>query len=237
MNMIVVESGELSEGRRVRLEGRKALHIHRVLRADVGDVLRVGLIGGRMGTGTVLSVSDSVVEMDLVLNEDPPAAVGITLAVAMPRPKCFRRLIQTIVTLGVKRVALFGAYRVEKSYWESPWLSEESLGEQVCLGLEQAMDTVPPVISQHRYFKPFVEDVLPGLSRGSRRFVAHPGGANACPASVPGPVTLVVGPEGGFTAYELECLAALEFEQVTIGARILRTEQVVPYLLGRLSAP
>jgi 16S rRNA (uracil1498-N3)-methyltransferase len=234
MNMILVEPDELSGGHRVRLEGRKALHIHRVLRAVVGDSLRVGLFGGRMGTGTVLSASEAVVEMDLVLNEEPPAAVGVTLALAMPRPKCFRRIIQAVVTLGVKRVAIFGAYRVEKSYWESPWLSEESLHAQVHLGLEQAMDTMPPLISLHRHFKPFVEDVLPGLSAGRRRLVAHPGATTACPAAVREPVTLVVGSEGGLTTYELERLAGLEFEQVAIGVRILRTEQVVPYLLGRL---
>ena len=234
MNMILVVPDEFSGEHRVRLSGRKALHIHRVLRTEVGDTLRVGVLGGRMGTGTVLSRSADAAELDLMLNEDPPTPVEIILALAMPRPKCFRRLIQTLVTLGVKRIALFGAYRVEKSYWDSPWLSEDSLLDQIWLGLEQGMDTMPPVISQHRHFKPFVEDVLPGLVAGRRRLVAHPGVTMPCPASVQEPVTLVVGPEGGFTAYELERLEALEFERVSIGPRILRTEQAVPYLLGRL---
>jgi RsmE family RNA methyltransferase len=51
---------------------------------------------------------------------------------------------------------------------------------------------------------------------------------------VPGPVTLAIGPEGGFTDYELECLTGSGFESIILGPRILRTEQAVPAFLGRL---
>jgi RsmE family RNA methyltransferase len=44
----------------------------------------------------------------------------------------------------------------------------------------------------------------------------------------------MIGPEGGFTEYELSLCLAQGFEPVTLGPRILRTEQAVPALLGRL---
>lgn len=234
MNMILLYPGDFVAGDRVRLAGRRAEHVRSVHRAESGDTLRVGVIDGKMGTGVVQTVTADTVELSVTLTEAPPAPPPITLLLALPRPKCFRRVLQGVVTLGVKRIALFGAYRVEKSYWKTPWLEEAELSEQVTLGLEQARDTLAPVITQHPLFKPFIEDVVPGLTRDTRRLVAHPGAGTPCPCAVPGPVSLAIGPEGGFTDYELGLLSASGFVPITFGPRILRTEQAVPALLGRI---
>jgi 16S rRNA (uracil1498-N3)-methyltransferase len=236
MNLILVTPSDFTGENIVRLTGRRCAHVREVHRANPGDVLRVGLLDGRMGTGIVRSVSVDDLALEVSLTEDPPAPLPVTLLLALPRPKGFRRVIQCAVTLGVKRIALFGAYRVEKSYWQSPWLGEAELAGQVALGLEQARDTVSPVITLHPLFKPFVEDVVPGLTAGSRCLVAHPGGGSTCPCAAQGGVTLAIGPEGGFTDYELGLLTRLDFEPVTLGPRILRTEQAVPAFLGRLMA-
>jgi 16S rRNA (uracil1498-N3)-methyltransferase len=44
----------------------------------------------------------------------------------------------------------------------------------------------------------------------------------------------VIGPEGGFIHYELEKLVAAGCRPVQIGARILRVETAIPFILGRL---
>ena len=237
MNLILFEPEELRDGGEVVLEGRRADHIRQVLRASVGDRLRVGQVGGRIGEGRVTAMDAGTVRMAVVLNAPPPPPLAITLLLALPRPKALRRVVQTVVTLGIKRLALFGAFRVEKAYWTSPWLEAEALHEQVMQGLEQAGDTMPPVITTHRLFKPFVEDEVPLLAAGSRCLVAHPGEHPVCPASIIGPVTLAIGPEGGFTPYEVALLQACGFVAVGLGPRILRTEQAVPALIGRLMAP
>ncbi len=234
MNLIIVEDSDFVSPGCVRLRGRRALHIATVHRARVGDVVRIGRIGGCIGTGTLTSQSPGVVELEVRLTDPAPEPPQITMLLALPRPKCFRRLLQAIVTFGIKRVAVFGAYRVEKSYWATPWLAPEALQEKVLLALEQARDTTLPVISLHPEFKPFVEDVVPGLSQGTRRIVAHPGSLQPCPANISEPVTLAVGPEGGFTQYETDRLTGAGFEPVSLGARILRVEQAVPCLLGRI---
>jgi RsmE family RNA methyltransferase len=234
VNLIVLFPEDYIREGEVRLSGRRALHVLEVHRARAGATLRVGLLNGRTGTGVVRDAGGGVVELTVSLTDEPPAPIPVTLLLAMPRPKCFRRVIQCVTTLGVKRLALFGAYRVEKSYWQSPWLAGEALREQLILGLEQARDTVLPDITLHPHFKPFVEDVVPSLTDGTRRLVAHPGGGGTCPSAVSGPVSLAIGPEGGFTDYEFSRLVAAGFEPVSLGARILRTEQAVPALLGRL---
>jgi RsmE family RNA methyltransferase len=236
MNMILLFNADFVDAGRVRLEGRRHAHIRDVLRGQIGDPLRVGLAGGAMGIGHISRLDDDTVELEVALTEPPPAAPGITLLLALPRPKVFRRVLQGAVTLGVKRIAFFGACRVEKSYWSSPWLEAAAIREQVVLGLEQGGDTLWPDITLHDLFKPFVEDVAPGLAKDRRRWVAHPYGAVPCPANLPEPACLAVGPEGGFTAYELERWAEAGFQPVTLGHRILKVEQSVPALIGRLLA-
>ncbi len=136
--------------------------------------------------------------------------------------------------MGVKRLVLLNSYRVEKSYWQSPVVQKETLREQLILGLEQARDTVLPEVLLRQRFKPFVEDELPALAEGTLPLLAHPVAEGDCPRRVEGPVTLAVGPEGGFIPYEVEKLVECGFQTVSLGERILRVETAVPALLGRL---
>src|SRR6185369_12709721 len=128
---------------------------------------------------------------------------------ALPRPKVLHRVVASASSLGVKRIVLINAWRVEKSYWKSPRLAD--LRDAAILGLEQAKDTILPQIELRRLFRPFVENELPSLARGTRALVAHPGAAAECPRAVAEPVTLAIGPEGGFIAEEIASLARAGF--------------------------
>ena len=153
---------------------------------------------------------------------------------ALPRPKVFKRVLQSITAMGVKRIILTNSWRVDKSYWQSPLLTPENLHQQMLLGLEQARDTILPKIEIQQRFKPFVEDLLPTIVSGTCGFVAHPDAPRACPANSSGAVTLAIGPEGGFTHYEIEKLEEAGLQAVHLGPRPLRFETAVPALLGRL---
>lgn len=236
MNLVLLEPDELPEGAgRVRLVGRRYAHVRDVHRARVGDSLRVGVVGGRVGRGIVVAVGDDAVELDVSLEGGPPASLAALLVLALPRPKALRRTLVAIASLGVKQVALVQTARVEPSYWRSPLLSPEVVREALVLGLEQARDTVLPTVTLHRRFRPFVEDELPALARGARRLVADPAAAMRCPSAVAEPIALAVGPDGGFVPFEVDLLAAQGFEPVSLGPRALRVEHAVPALLGRLS--
>ena len=79
-----------------------------------------------------------------------------------------------------------------------------------------------------------VEDQLPQLAAGSLGLVGHPGTYPTCPRAVTQPVTLAIGPEGGWIPYEVEKLAAAGLQPVQLGERILRVETAVTALLARL---
>lgn len=233
MNIVLLEPAEI-DGCRAVLGGRRAKHIATVHRAAEGRQLRVGVIGGNVGTAEVVSVSPERVELDVRITDAPPPAVECTLALALPRPRVLHRVLGSAATFGIKRILLFGSRRVEKSYWASPVVSDEQIRERLLEGLEQGGDTIVPVVEKHRLFRPFVEDRLAGLARGTLALVADATGERPCPRADGSAVTLVVGPEGGLIEHELALLGEAGLEPVTLGARPLRVEHAFAMLLGRL---
>jgi 16S rRNA (uracil1498-N3)-methyltransferase len=235
LNLILLFKEDFTDGTtRVRLQGRRLRHVLEVHRAHVGDELCVGLAGSRIGTGWVTLLDRSVLEMEVRLDRTPPPPLPVLLMLALPRPKVLKRVLRSVTALGVKRIVLLNAFRVEKSYWSSPVLGPESLREQMIIGLEQSRDTMMPEVLLRPLFKPFVEDELPGLIKDTLPLVAHPAASAPCPRDAGRPVTLAVGPEGGFIPYEVEKLVAAGFSAVNCGGRVLSVETAVPALISRL---
>jgi len=236
MNLILLFPDDFCGGgeERVRLSGRRAEHVLAVHRAQVGDELTVGRVNGDVGRGRITSLASDTLEMEVRLHGPPPPPLPATLVLALPRPLVLKRVLIAATSMGVKRIVLVNAREVEKSFWQSGALSDASITEQLTLGLEQARDTSMPVVSFEPRFKPFVEDVLPGLVGGARALVAHPAAAASCPGSVPGEVLLAVGPESGWNDYELERLVDAGLRPISLGPRSLRVETAVPALLARL---
>jgi 16S rRNA (uracil1498-N3)-methyltransferase len=234
MNLILLERDDFILDDEVELRGRRFEHISRVHRAAAGAVLTVGLRDGKTGRGEVTAIGEGSVRLRIVLDSPPPPPVPLTLVLALPRPKVLNRVIAAASSLGIKRIVLVNAWRVEKSYWSTPRLTPENLALQATLGLEQARDTMTPAIETHRLFRPFVEQELPAIARETRLLVAHPGSPVECPRNLTEAVTLVVGPEGGFIEAELGSLARAGAEFIHMGPRILRVETAVAALVGRM---
>lgn len=234
MNLLLLEEADFIAADRVVLRDRRLTHMQEVHRSEVGDSLRVGRINGLMGTAELLRLEAGEAELSVSFEQPPPAKLPLTLVLALPRPKMLRRVFQTVATMGVSKVILVNSYRVEKSFWQTPFLEPEAIREQLILGLEQARDTVLPEIIIEKRFKPFVEDRLPAITDGTLGLVGHPGNYPPCPRALSEPVTLAIGPEGGWIPYEIDLLAKSGLQPVQLGERILRVETAVTALLARL---
>lgn len=235
MNLVILYEEELAgNGMAVIRDPRRVLHIQNILRATPGEQIKVGLLNGLIGEGKIISSTPEKMELQVEFSSEPPPVLPVKLILALPRPKTYKKVLQAATAMGVKKFIVIESWKVDKSYWNSPALSEDETREQFILGLEQGMDTALPEISFKRRFKPFVEDELPEIIKGRLPLLAHPGAASSCPRNVAGPVALCVGPEGGFTGYEVALLEKHGMRPVSIGARILRTEFAVCALLGRL---
>ncbi len=235
MNIIILSNNDFIENtERVLIRGHRLEHIRNVNKPSIGDELRVGLINGNIGYGKVIRIEEEKIEMDVVLDGKPPAPLQLTLVLAMMRPRVFKRVLTQVSAIGIKRIIVINSFRVEKSFWKSPVLKKGSLSKHLIMGLEQGRDTVVPEVLIRPLFKPFVEDELPDMIKGTIPFVAHPYTSEQCPYNIGKPVTLAVGPEGGFIPYEVNKLIECGFTAVHIGERILHVESAISGLISRL---
>jgi 16S rRNA (uracil1498-N3)-methyltransferase len=234
LNLILIEPDEVAPDGTARLTGRRARHAREVLDAAPGERLRAGLLGGLMGEAEVVSSAGDALVLALRLDQLPPPPAPLQLLLALPRPKILRRVLQAVASMGVKRLVLCGSYRVERSYFGSPLLAPEALRAELSLGLEQGRDTVLPEVQVRRLFKPLVEDELATLLPAPVRLLAHPA---APPLPAPpsgGELALAIGPEGGFTTYEVGLLEAQGWAQFSLGPRVLRVDTAVTFAAGRV---
>ncbi len=234
MNLLLFTPGERLAGDRVGLQGRRLAHLVEVHRAREGDEVRVGEVGGLTGRGRILELGTDRALLAVALSEAPPPKLPLCVVLALPRPKMLRRILRSVAEFGVPELHLIHSYRVEKSYWQTPVLHPGTVRQHLLQGLEQARDTVLPQIRCHRRFVPFVEDVLPGLIGEGTALLAHPGDHPPCPRQWQGPGVMVIGPEGGFIPYEVARLQEAGCDTVSLGPRILRVENALSAVLGRL---
>ena len=212
---------------------RQLEHLRTHVDIQVGDSLKVGIREGKRYLTEIVEITEQAIKLKSIKEELVPEKLPVTLIVAMPRPKVLRRLIMDSVTLGVEKIILLHSYRVDKSYWQTPFLQQ--LDQYVTLGLEQAGDTIAPKIEIYKRFKPFVEDVLPSLITAEcPAYVAHPYADMQMPFAIDHPCSIVIGPEGGFIPYEVDLLIKNGCQAGSLGNRIIRTETVIAYVLGRL---
>jgi len=238
MNLILCEPGEVGAHGIVTLTGVRAAHVHGVLRARPGDTVRIGVVDGARGRGEILALDEDRIVLRADLEATAPDVPKVDLLLALPRPKVLRRLWAQLAALGVGRIVLTNAARVERHYFDTHVVEASTYRPLLIEGLQQAADTRLPRVSIHRQFRILVEDELDALSGGAARLVAHPGGHPSLlevARESPGQrVLLAIGPEGGWNEFELDLLTRHGFRIVSMGPRILRTDTACIALLALL---
>lgn len=243
MNRVLLESAEIAEGV-ATFGGARAEHVRNVLHGTVGQVIRTGELNGKIGTGEIVEITERQVTVR-IRHTDEPLGPWVDLILAPPRPRILKRLLPQLATLGVGRIFLVGAQKVEKDFWGATLLKEENYRPLFVDGLMQGcVSSLLPTVETRRNFRRFVADELDALFPTATRLVAHPYAVEAKPSDcgrdrpVPpekdGRLLLAIGPEGGWTDEEVELLEAHGFVRHSLGARILRTDTATLALLARL---
>lgn len=237
MNLVLLEPDEIGPDGGALLRGRRAAHVRGTLNARPGMVLRVGVTGGPLGAAQVVRATEREVSLRCRLETNPPPVPPVDLLLALPRPKVLKRLWAPLASMGVGRIILTTAWKVDKAYFATHVLSERVYRPLLVEGLEQAGNTRLPLVSVHRRFKVLVEDQLDRLCPHGARLLAEAGVGPGIPAALgragrPARVLLAIGPEGGWTAYERGLLHAHGFQSVSAGPRTLRTDTACVVTLG-----
>lgn len=242
MNLIILTDQDNSTGRDYRLTDHRAEHMRSILKLTAGDSVEIGLLEVGRGRARVVSIDpDSVtLRVDTVLSADLPART-VDLICALPRPQTLKKVLLTAASMGVRRIDLVRANRVEKSYFQSPLLRVENYRPYLLEGLSQGKITRVPQVTVHERFRRFFEDDLPSVDdasdHGSIRLLPEVG-LDASLRQVIDPTaerfTIAIGPEGGWVPFEIKLLEGIGFRRFSMGPWVLRVETAVAAVLAQL---
>lgn len=243
MNRILFEPGEIS-GAVATFGGARAEHVLKVLHGEIGQRLKTGEIGGKIGFGEITAIEADDTEgcrvSVRVEHGCAPLAPWADLVLAPPRPRVLKRLLPQLAALGVGTITLVGAKKTEKDFWGATLLKEEIYRPLFIDGLMQcAVSTQLPILRVERNFRRWLREGLDAAHPAGPRVVAHPNGVSSDPtvlrdgAEQGGRMLLAVGPEGGWVDEEVELMESKGFVRCSLGPRILRTDTALIALLSR----
>ena len=207
----------LAEGAAVELEARQAHYLGNVMRKGVGDELLV--FDGRSGEWLARVSEAGKKRMTLSVERLTRAAEtlpDLTLAFAPVKRAQTDWLVEKATELGVARV--------------QPVITARTVVERVKL---ERLDAIAIEAAEQcgRTVLPEIIDPAP-LDRFLKMSGQHPlyfadeqGGEPIATTMSPGPATILIGPEGGFTDEERAMVRASKHAvAITLGPRILRAE-------------
>jgi 16S rRNA (uracil1498-N3)-methyltransferase len=215
----------LAPGAIVDLPPAAEHHMAKVLRMREGDA--VILFDGRGGEWTarlhrVGKTMAAVLESFDSADREPPIAV--TLVQGLPAADKMDWIVQKGTELGVAGirpvVARRSVIRLSGERMTRRVAHWQAIAVAACEQCQR--NRVPEVAPLADLMTYFAETPRPA----ERRLMLAPGGERRLADLEPpaGPVTLLVGPEGGFEEDELAAARMAGFQEVSLGPRVLRTE-------------
>lgn len=222
----------LPEGKgRFFLEGKEHHHLRQVARIKEGD--RIWLTDGRSRRLLAEVEKISLTKTWLLPLEfvEESLKTALILGLGITKPGTMDFIVRKATELGVteilplitRRSFSLGPDKLETKLERWERISREAL--------KQSKGAVLPVISRAVSLK---EAVLKARAELKFYLCEH---SQVCFRDIlnrasPQSVTLLVGPEGGWAEEEMEMLEKYDFEGLTLGGRILRTETAI---IGALS--
>lgn len=238
MNLVLLFPEDFVDTTHVRLTDYRAKHIREIHRAPVGKVLKVGLVNGGTGDGTVTSVEKGTVELAVRIRQVRPETSNISLVLALPRPQTLKKVLETIGAFGVKRLALIDTDRVQKSFFSSKLLKNAAWLKHLRLGMEQGGRTHLPELVVEPSLTVFfqkIETLLPNTAR----LIAHPGDHGSIwetpvAKSAASEIVCAIGPEGGWLDHEVQEFLDHGFFKIRLGETVHRVENAVTAFLAQI---
>jgi len=208
-------------GTHAALTGTNADHLSRVLRPRVGQEFDIS-IGEGLRRGVISGIHPGRVEFEL--KETVPAArtVRIVLALSIFKFDRMEWAIEKCTELGVERIIPILASRTDSHLAAASVKRAERWRRIAREAAQQSRQTAPPEIAQPAKLKETISQISSGvrivLSESEREMMLRD-------VSFPGDQTaLAIGPEGGWTAGELNMFQDVGWTSASLGTTILRAE-------------
>lgn len=224
----------LDQGSRVELTGPQCHYLVRVLRLSDGDELKLFNGDGFDYCGEIIEARKQSVTIELGDRLDPAneSPLKITLVQAISRGERMDFSLQKATELGVSKIRLLSSSRVEVRLDESRLIKRmahwQAVVQSACeqSGRARVPEVMAPLslsdwLQQTDGKTRLVLDPLADVRLSSYRLNTRG-------------LSIVVGPEGGFSSAEMQKLKARSVEPVSLGPRVLRTETAGPVAIALL---
>ncbi len=221
------------------LKGGDHDHLSRVLRLREGDTVLVSDGRGAIFRGMIRRVAREWTRLSLEgkVVQEPGSNVEITLIQALPKHRKMEWILQKATELGVCRIVpVTSKYSVPRWAGQT-WRRKKRRWEQIVR--EAAKQSYRAKLPSLGDLEP-LEVAMAGERGELNLFFTTNGGLSlkAClePESAPRPrgITVVVGPEGGFSPEENAAAGALGYHSCSLGPGVLRVETAVIKVLAIL---
>ena len=216
---------DLTDGS-VDLSNQQTHYLRHVLRLRSGDsvVLFNGLGDERHAVVDTLTREHAKVQITQVAEPLPESPLELSLLQAVAKADAMDLIIQKSAELGVRTISPvlteFSVVRLDDARAARRADHWQKIAQSAC---EQCGRNIVPVIDEasslNHWFDQNRDD--PGTRLIFRPEAATPLSSVGRPTAV---LTILIGPEGGFSRAEYECAAAAGFSEVSLGPRVLRTE-------------
>ena len=228
----------LITGELVQLEEAASHHLSKVLRMQAGrEFILFNGAGGEFAA-VINEVNKKYVTAMVAehTEEDRESPLQLELAIGISRGERFEWVLQKATELGVTHITPLITERTEVKVGGD---RQEKIMERwqhiVISACEQCQRNRLPALSIPLQFSDWLNTVNSDL-----RFVLHHRDSKTLPAEQqPKTVTLLIGPEGGLSETEIAQAQTKNFNALTLGPRVLRTEtapvaaiSLVQYLWG-----
>lgn len=215
------------------LGGEERHYLGRALRARSGERVRLAAADGSAAVAVVQAFQgEDVLLLIESLDADADEPYHLRLDLCPPKGDAFDSALEMAVQLGVESIALVRSERTLANA-EGSAMSPERLQKRLREAARQCLRAKVPVLLPWRSLEQAVKE-----SGGVRLLMSERGGLPLAQVAPPpgSAVRLLVGPEGGFSADEVELCRAQGWQAVSLGPVILKVNTAVAAALGGLKA-
>lgn len=221
-------------GQTIILSEGPSHHIGKVLRMRAGDTLTVFNGEGGEYAALLTDVGKRAVKVELLsfsdINRTPD--LNVTLALPLIKGERMDYAIQKSTEMGARHFHLLQSERSDVRLNGEREAKKMAHFQQVAISAcEQCGMNIVPTFSGISSFSDFLS-----MNTAQLSLMAHPGLSPITSDTLTSiaDVTLLTGPEGGFSNDELESAAQNNFVPFTLGSRVLRAETAPVALLSAL---
>ena len=222
----------LIDSEHVKLEPEDEHHLLHVMRMRQGDEIEVVANGvlylcniGSTNPLTIYAVHE--IETDVELNVD------VTLLFALTKGDRTDLVVQKATELGVKKVALIQSERTVVRYEEKDIAKKCARYQKIMKeASEQSHRLVVPKMIGIFNLKKLPKEVFSDLNYVGYEKDASDVSGMFANFDKKKSITILIGPEGGFSENEIESLTKQGFIRTSLGKRILRAETAAIYALS-----